>query len=398
MMTHARTQSSSPFEVFWIFLKLGLTSFGGPVAHIGYFHAEFVSRRKWLDDESFTELVALCQFLPGPASSQLGIAIGWQRAKALGSIAAWLGFTLPSALILIALAYGFSIFDLGADNAWLHGLKLAAVAFVAQALWSMGKPLRSERIALVIALASAALVSLAPGTASQILAIGLGAVAGSLFIKPKLSPSAPDGTRSPNRAGLIPLILFFGLLTSLPLLAQSFPHPLLKLTEAMYRAGSLVFGGGHVVLPLLQSSTVETGLVSQSHFIAGYSFAQGVPGPLFSIAAYLGTVSGEGSSAWAGGVMALLAIFLPGYLLIIGVLPHWDAIRRRPKARTVLAGINAAALGLLLAAFYNPIWSEAIQTPLDFVIAALCFVALVVFKISPLLTLVIAALTGLLRI
>src|SRR6266705_2429795 len=343
-------------EVLTVFLRLGLTSFGGPVAHLGYFREEFVARRRWLDDRSYADLVALCQFLPGPASSQVGIAVGLLRAGYPGALAAWVGFTLPSAVAMVLFAYGVGVLG-HVGLGWLHGLKVAAVAVVAQAVLGMARTLAPDRARATLAVADAIIALGAPSSWGQIGAIALGGIVGALLLRggEEIAPAALPLNVSRSLGALL-LVAFFALLIGLPLLAAAIPSQALKEFDAFYRAGSLVFGGGHVVLPLLQASVVPPGWVGNDTFLAGYGAAQAVPGPLFTFAAYLGTVMGPQPNGWIGATLCLIAVFLPSFLLVIGALPFWDEFRRRPGAQAALAGINAAVVGLLLAALYHPVW------------------------------------------
>jgi chromate transporter len=380
----AAATRDSAWSVFLVFLRLGLSSFGGPVAHLGYFRAEFVERRKWLDDRSFTDLVALCQFLPGPASSQVGIAVGLTRAGWAGSLAAWLGFTMPSALLLIAFAYGIARYGALAQSSAVHGLKVVAVAVVAQAVWGMAKSLCPDRPRAGLAIAAALLTLALPGAWGQIGAIVLSALAGlGLLHLPAeaAAPHQPCGVS--RRAGTLALALFFLLLAGLPLLAAALASPLLHLVDGFYRAGALVFGGGHVVLPLLQATVVPSGAVSNADFLAGYGAAQAVPGPLFTFAAYLGTVIAGPWPAWVGGLVFLVAIFVPAYLLVAGALPFWDTLRQRTRVRAAMAGVNAGVVGILLSALYDPVWTSAIHTRADFGLALAAFGLLVYARVSP---------------
>src|SRR5215468_4355635 len=342
-------------EVLTVFLKLGLTSFGGPVAHLGYFRNELVTRRGWLDDRSYADLVALCQFLPGPASSQVGIGIGLLRAGLPGAVAAWTGFTRPSALAMVLFAYGVGALGDTGGAGWLHGLKVAAVAVVAQAVLGMARTLAPDRQRATLAVA-AAVITLAFASAwGQIGAIVLGGIVGVLFLRgdaPLDHAALPISVSRATGASL--LALFFLLLAVLPLVAAIYPAQWITEFEAFYRAGSLVFGGGHVVLPLLQAAVVPPGWVSNDAFLAGYGAAQAVPGPLFTFAAYLGAVMGPPPNGWRGAALCLVAIFLPSFLLVIGVLPFWEQLRRGAVAQAALRGVNAAVVGLLLAALYNP--------------------------------------------
>ena len=377
-------------EVFLAFLRLGLTSFGGPIAHLGYFRAEFVERRRWLGERAYADLVALAQFLPGPASSQTGFAIGLMRGGAIGGLAAWCGFTLPSAIALVLFAYGangIARSPLGAGV--LHGLKLVAVAIVAQAVLGMARSLCPDRTRAAIALAALAIMTAAPGSLAQVGAIVLGGLAGLIFCR-AAGRSLPEPVPLPvsRMAGSVCLILFF------VLLALSFAPVRLgsiMLFSAFYRSGALVFGGGHVVLPLLRGAVVTPGWVSDNAFLAGYGAAQAVPGPLFTFSAYLGTVI---AGVW-GAVVALLGIFVPGMLALTGTLPFWNALRSYGGAQAVMRGINAAVVGLLGAALYDPVWTSAVQGPLDFAIAAAGFVLLVAWRAPPLVVVALAAIAGL---
>ncbi|RPI43944.1 MAG: chromate efflux transporter [Hyphomicrobiaceae bacterium] len=380
--------SSGGGEVFLVFLKLGLTSFGGPVAHLGYFREEFVIRRKWLDEHAYADLVALCQFLPGPASSQVGLAVGLSRAGYLGALAAWIGFTLPSALALVVFALGVAAVG-GADgSAWLHGLKVAAVAVVAQAVLGMMRSLAPDKERATLAVAAAAIALAFPSAWGQVSAIALGAVAGITLLR-TTAPS--DHVSLPlvvsRTAGAAALILFFALLIGLPLLASQTANQAVHLVDAFYRAGSLVFGGGHVVLPLLQAEVVPVGWVTNDQFLAGYGAAQAVPGPLFTFAAYLGAVIG----GWGIAALCLVAVFLPSFLLVIGALPFWEETRSKASAQSALRGVNAAVVGLLLAALYNPVWTAGITSTKDFALAIAAFLLLYMWQTTPWLVVILSA-------
>ena len=381
-------------EVLLAFLRLGLTSFGGPVAHIGYFRDEFVMRRRWLDDRAYADLVALCQFLPGPASSQVGIAIGLSRGGYLGALAAWTGFTLPSAVVMVMFAYGVRAMG-GGGAGWLHGLQVAAVAVVAQAVLGMMRSLAPDRERASVAVAAAILVLAFPTAWGQIGTIVLGGVAGVLLL-----PAVPRGEHAAlplavrRTTGAVLLAIFFALLIVLPLIASATTSQAVKLFDAFYRAGSLVFGGGHVVLPLLQASVVPPGWISNDAFLAGYGAAQAVPGPLFTFAAYLGAAMGPQPNGWIGGVICLVAIFLPSFLLVIGTLPFWEELRQRPTAQAALLGVNAAVVGLLLAALYRPVWTSAIDNAADFALACAAFLLLFMWRTPPWLVVVLCALAG----
>jgi chromate transporter len=382
-------------EVFAAFLKLGLTSFGGPVAHLGYFRAEFVERRRWLDEQSYVDLVALCQFLPGPASSQVGIGTGLLRAGIPGALAAWVGFTLPSAVAMVLFAFGMGTLEGALGAGWLHGLKIAAVAVVAQAVWGMAQSLCPDRPRATLAVVAAIVVLLVPSAFGQIGAIAAGGVIGLVLLRDTESRGGsalhvPIG----RRLGLACLALFFVLLIGLPLLAAAVPSQALALVDSFYRSGSLVFGGGHVVLPLLQAEVVPRGWVTNDAFLAGYGAAQAVPGPLFTFSAYLGAVMKPEPNGWLGASICLVAIFLPSFLLVFGALPFWAALRSEPRAQAALRGINAAVVGLLLAALYRPVWTSAIFAPADFALAVAAFLALAVWKLPPWLVVVLAAIAG----
>jgi len=384
---------SSFVTVFLAFMRLGLTSFGGPVAHLGYFRAEFVARRKWLDEASYVDIVALCQFLPGPASSQVALSLGIMRAGLPGALAAWLGFSMPSALALIAFAYGLgAVGDIG-QAAWLHGLKIVAVAVVAQAVWGMARTLCPDRERATLAIA-ATLIALAwPTAAGQIAAIVLGAVIGwRLLPAPAKTETAPIAIRIGRGLAVAALVLFVVLLFGLPLIASATANHAAALFSSFYRSGALVFGGGHVVLPLLQASVVPPGWIGNDAFMAGYGAAQAVPGPLFTFAAYLGAVMEPAPRGWLGGLLCLVAIYLPSFLLLIGVLPFWDALRRRVAVQAALKGVNAAVVGLLLAALYTPVWTSAILARADFALGVTAFILLVFWRVPPWLVVVLGAL------
>lgn len=381
--------------MFLIFLRLGLTSFGGPIAHLGYFREAFVTRRQWLSERSYAELVALCQFLPGPASSQVGIALGLSRAGYGGAAAAWAGFTLPSAIALILFAVGLSHYGTAIPGGALHGLKVVAVAVVAQAVWGMARNLCRGAVKLTLMLIAACIVLLAPSAWSQVGVIAAAGVAGLLLFKPQPN-TEPDSLpiAISRRAGAIWLALFVVLLVSLPILAEGLPNPVLALVDAFYRTGALVFGGGHVVLPLLQAEVVPPQWVSNDVFLAGYGATQAVPGPLFTFAAFLGASMTHAPSGWLGGVIALLAIFAPSFLLICGALPFWASLRTSPRTQAALAGVNAAVVGLLLAALYRPVWTSAIFNGYDFALAVLALVALMVWKLPPWLVVIGCGMLG----
>jgi chromate transporter len=388
------TRQGTAVEVFATFLRLGLTSFGGPVAHLGYFRAECVERRKWLDEHSYADIVALCQFLPGPASSQVGMSLGILRAGLPGALAAWLGFTMPSALALIAFGYGVSEFGNLSGAAWLHGLKIVAVAVVAQAVWGMARNLAPDRERATIAVGAAILALAVPTAFGQIGAILIGGVIGRALLASRAvpRPHTPLAVHVPRSWSIVAAVLFFALLAGLPTLAATFPSRALALFDSFYRSGSLVFGGGHVVLPLLQAEVVPPGWVTNDAFLAGYGAAQAVPGPLFTFSAYLGTVMAPPLNGWAGGLLCLGAIFLPSFLLLVGALPFWDALRRRAAVQAALLGINAAVVGLLLAALYRPVWTAAIFSPADFALGLVAFLLLAVWAVPPWIVVVLGAL------
>jgi chromate transporter len=380
-------------EVFGASLGLGLTSFGGPIAHIGYFRREYVARRGWLDESAFADLVALCQSLPGPASSQLGIAIGTRRAGLPGGLAAWLGFTLPSAVTLTLLGLAAATADLSGAG-WVHGLKLAAVAVVAQAVWSMAGTLTPDwpRRALALAAAAVALVWTIPF--AQVAIIVAGALVGRfLLAAPAAAATHPEPSPISRRTGVVALAVFLVLLVGLPVLRSADGQPV-ALAEAFYRSGALVFGGGHVVLPLLDASVVAPGWVTESQFLAGYGAAQAVPGPLFTFAAYLGTVSGPSPNGVVGATIALIAIFLPGALLVVAALPFWDRLRVSIPVRRALTGTNAAVVGILLAALYTPVWTGAIAGPLDVAVAAAGLGLLLTGRVPPIVVVALSAAAG----
>lgn len=389
-MAHSPTDRPTRiWGVFLIFLRLGLTSFGGPVAHLGYFRHEFVTRRGWLSERSYGDLVALCQFLPGPASSQVGIALGLSRAGYGGALAAWLGFTLPSAVVLILFALGIAQHSTAIPPGALHGLKVVAVAVVAQAVWGMARNLCTDAPRITLMLLAACVALLQSSAWGQVGVISAAAVAGLLLFKPT-PPAAHDAlpVTISRRAGAMWLSLFVLVLAGLPILAHWLPNPGLALTDAFYRTGALVFGGGHVVLPLLQAEVVPTGWVSNDVFLAGYGAAQAMPGPLFTFAAFLGASMTQVPTGWLGGLLCLLAIFAPSFLLVMGALPFWESLRRSPRTQAALAGVNAAVVGLLLAALYQPVWTSAIFTAQDFGLALIGVVALMVWKLPPWLVVV----------
>lgn len=393
METDRPAPHGSAGEVFRAFLKLGLTSFGGPIAHLGYFRDELVVRRKWIDEAGYADLVALCQFLPGPASSQVGFALGLLRGGPLGAAAAWAAFTLPSALLLVLFAFGAAAFDGPLGTGLLHGLKVVAVAVVAQAVWGMAKSLTPDRERASIALVAVLIVVFAAGSFGQIAAIIMGGLAGLILCRGAGAPTTGHLTFAvPKRIGLVSLALFFLLLVLLPLAAGTAQG--VAILDSFYRAGSLVFGGGHVVLPLLQAEVVPPGWVSEDAFLAGYGAAQAVPGPLFTFAAYLGAIMGPEPNGVAGAAIGVAGIFLPGFLLLIGALPFWDAFRSRPVAQAAMRGANAAVVGILGAALYDPVWTSAVLGPYDFALALSGFVLLTVWKAPPWVVVLLLAIGG----
>lgn len=384
-----------PFSVFLVFLRLGLTSFGGPVAHLAYFREELVRRRRWMSETAYADVVALCQCLPGPASSQTGIALGLARAGYAGALAAWVGFTLPSALLMILFALGVTHYGMAAAPGVLHGLKLVAVAVVAQAVWGMARSLCVGPARIAITLIAAGTVLALPGPWIQVAVMAAAAVAGIALVRPALAGAhEPLGLPVTHRAGVLALVLFAALLAGLPLLAQLAADPALHAFDAFYRAGALVFGGGHVVLPLLDAAVVAPGWVGKETFLAGYGAAQAMPGPLFTFAAFLGASMQMPPNGPGGGLLCTLAIFLPGALLVVGTLPFWESLRRNQRAQAALAGVNAGVVGLLLAALWNPVWTSAVRGPLDIVLAALALVALMVWKLPPWLVVVASGVAG----
>jgi chromate transporter len=389
---------TAAWEVLLTFLRLGCTSFGGPVAHIGYFRAEFVERRRWVTESAFADLVALCQFMPGPASSQLGMSIGLLRAGPLGMLAAWVGFTLPSALAMLAFAYGVEALGDVSNAAWLKGLKLVAVAVVAQAVWGMAQSLAPDRPRATLAVAAALVALAVPSSIGQIAAIVLGGIIGVTLL-----PSAPrTGATDHEPLGLnlhrgvaaTAIVMFFVLLLFLAPIAATIDSQALRLFEAFYRAGALVFGGGHVVLPLLQAAVVPPGWVTNDAFLAGYGAAQAMPGPLFTFAAYLGAVMMPPPNGALGALIAVVAIFVPSFLLVTGLLPFWDTLRQRQGMQAMLRGVNAAVVGVLLAALYTPVWTSGVHTPAGFGLALAAFLALALWAVSPWIVVVAGALVA----
>lgn len=385
---------SSVAEVYLVFFRWGFLGFGGPVAHLGYFQKDFVQKRQWLTDSEYADLVALCQFLPGPASSQVGFAIGLKRAGIAGAFAAWVGFTLPSAALMIGFAYGLSALGAVQEAGWIIGLKLAAVAVVADAIWNMAAKLCPDRERALLALGAAAVLLLMVDAIWQVAVIVLGGLAGWLLFRNRAQPKTGAETAEMRRSGWPYLAAFFALLLGLPLAYELQGGDWLAVTEGFYRAGSLVFGGGHVVLPLLESFTVGRGWIDQDTFLAGYGAAQALPGPLFAFSSFLGASLSAGPGGVTGGVLGLIAIYLPSWLLVLGAIPYWERIRRFKAAQAALMGTNAAVVGLLLAAFYDPIWTAGVTAPSRLAFAFLAFGALRFAKLAPWALVLLCALAG----
>ncbi len=387
----------SPLEILLIFLRLGCTSFGGPVAHLGYFRAEFVAKRQWLSEATFADLVALCQFMPGPASSQTGMAIGLIRGGWLGMLAAWVGFTLPSALAMTLFAYGIEYIGDPSQAGWLHGLRLVAVAVVAQAVWGMARSLAPEKERASVAVAACLLCLAIPSSVGQVGAIVLGGVIGVLAL-PRVAPALRQkdalNVGIPVPAAVALLTLFIVFLAGLPVLTRSVDIQWVHLVDAFYMAGSLVFGGGHVVLPLLQGAVVTPGWVGQNVFLAGYGATQAMPGPIFTFAAFLGAVEGPSPNGWVGAIVATVSIFASSFLLVGGLLPFWDRLRHRLGVQATMRGVNAAVVGVLLAALYNPIWTGSVHGPIDFSIVLVAFLLLTAWAQAPWLVVFIGAVAG----
>ena len=382
----------SALEVFLVFLKLGLTSFGGPVAHLGYFRQEFVERRRWLAEATFVDIVALCQFLPGPASSQTGLMIGLSRAGYGGAAAAWLGFTTPSALAMVLFAFAAPALSRTLGGAWMHGLRLAAVAVVAQAVLALTRSLAPDRERATFAVAAALAALMLPSALTQLGVIAAGLALGLALLRPDQDAPRPElPVMVGRRAGAAALAVFVALLFGLPLAASVTGSHGLDLFARFYRVGSLVFGGGHVVLPLLQAQVVTPGWIDQRAFLSGYGAAQAVPGPLFTFAAYLGAAMGPAPNGWPGAAICLAAIFLPSFFLIVGVAPFWNALRRRREAQGALMGANAAVVGLLAAALYNPVWTSAVSAPADVAMVLAAFLLLTAWRAPPWLVVALSA-------
>lgn len=385
----------APLEVFTAFLRLGLSAFGGPIAHLGYFREEFVNRRRWLSEEAYTDLVALCQFLPGPASSQVGFGLGLLRAGPIGAAAAWLGFTLPSAALMTAFAYGAAELSGPLALGLIHGLKLVAVAIVAQAVFGMARSLTPDARRAGIAVAAAAIVILTAAAVGQVAAIAAGALAGLVLCRGAVQARAAHLFPLSRRVGWIALGACLVLLVGLPAGAALTGAPLLSRADAFYRSGALVFGGGHVVLPLLKHAVVDPGWVSQDRFLAGYGAAQAMPGPLFTFGAFLGASMGPPLGGLGGAAVGLVAIFVPGLLALLAALPFWSELRRRTAAQAAMRGANAAVVGILALALYDPVWTSAVRSPLDFGAVLAGFVLLVAFRSPPVLVVALGAAFGL---
>jgi len=385
------------FEVFLVFLRLGCTSFGGPVAHLGYYRADLVAKRQWLSEATFADIVALCQFMPGPASSQTGMAIGLLRAGPLGMLAAWLGFTLPSALAMTLFAYGAGAIGDLSHAGWLRGLKLVAVAVVAQAVWGMARSLAPDRTRASVAVGACLVCLAVPSSPGQIAAILLGALLGATVLPGEVAGAERPvsmGVRIPAGLAVALLVAFFALLFGLPVLADATGGHFVRLADAFYRAGSLVFGGGHVVLPLLQATVVKPGWVGQDMFLAGYGATQAMPGPIFTFAAFLGAVETPEPNGWVGALVATVSIFASSFLLVGGLLPFWDTLRHRTRVRTALLGVNAAVVGVLLAALFTPIWTGAVHTPADFGLGLVAFLLLTLWAVPPWVVVLLGAAGG----
>ena len=385
-------------RIFWAFLVLGMTAFGGPVAHFGYFRTEFVDRRKWLDERSFAYLVSLCQFLPGPASSQTGIAIGMMKGGWAGGVVAWLGFTTPGAIIMIGLGFGLSFAETSAGQGVVHGLKLAAVAVVANALWGMARNACGNATRASFAAVACVAILFAGGAWFQLAVIAVAAIAGSLILKDApLDPSNGAPTKGNRAVGIAMLAVFLLILFALPVIAESIRAGNLDAFTSFFRVGALVFGGGHVVLPLLEAEVVPTGWTSTDAFLAGYGAVQAIPGPMFTLTGYLGNVIDPGNGyigGWTGGVLAIVAVFLPAFLLLGATLPFWDALRSRDRIRAALSGVNAAVVGLLLAVLFTPVWTSSVRDTSDFATVVLAVVLLAFWRLPPWLVVMLAAVVG----
>ncbi len=377
-------------EILLISTKLGLTSFGGPIAHLGYFREEYVKKRKWLDEKSYADLIALCQFLPGPASSQVGISIGMLRGGIFGGVLSWIGFTMPSVIVLILFAYLVQGFD-ASSAGWINGLKIVAVAVVAQAVLGMGKNLAPDRPRITMAILAALITLFFPSAIGQIGTIIAAGIVGYVLYKEIKMDDVQDMPITISRkVGALAWIVFIALLVGLPLLRTAFPTIWMGIIDIYYRVGSIVFGGGHVVLPMLEREVVPIGMVTESEFLAGYGATQAVPGPLFTFASYLGTVT----AGWSGALVATAAMFLPSFLLVLGTLPFWNVLRKKPSVRAALMGVNAAVVGILLAALYDPVFTSAIKTTPDFALALVAFGLLMYWKVAPWIVVLATSLGG----
>lgn len=385
-----RENTKKLWELFMVALKLGLTSFGGPTAHLGYFYHEYVTKKKWLDEKTYVDLVALCQILPGPASSQVGMGIGVMRAGMIGGIVSFLGFTLPSIMMLLCFALFIDHFNIQ-NTGWLHGLKLVAVVIVLQAVINMGQKLANEKKTALIAALAACSCLIWPTSLTQIIIILCACLLGLIVGKSSNEKSFHElHIPISKRTGIILLVLFFGILFILPLLSRWTSNGWIALFESFYRTGSLVFGGGHVVLPLLEREFIPQGLINKETFLAGYGAAQAVPGPLFTFATYLGAIM----KGWTGAIIATLAIFMPAYFLIVGTLPFWDVLRRKTMIQNALIGVNAAVVGILLAALYDPIFTSSVKQPIDFAFGTILFIFLTIWKLPPWIIVLIGAIGG----
>ncbi len=384
------------FSLFWIFLKLGLTSFGGPIAHLGYFRKEFVEKRQWLEEREYAELVALCQFLPGPASSQTGIGIGMLRGRWLGALAAWLGFTLPSALLMIGLGLGVNAVEGLAGWGLVAGLKIAAVLVVIQAVWSMAHSLCPDTIRKTLAVEVAVLLFLFPWPWMQVFVILLAAVTGMILFQDKVEvlPKKSVKYGVSRSGGWVALGIWGGGLILLPVVGALYPEGWLGIADRFFRAGALVFGGGHVVLPLLEAEMVVPGVIQEGEFLAGYAAAQALPGPLFAFAGYLGAVSLIGPTGWLGGLGGVVFIFLPGALILIAVLPFWEQLRRFPIISAAVLGANAGVVGVLAAALYDPIFISSIHGSKEMVVLALGSIPLFIYRLPVWITILVCAVLG----
>ncbi|MDN7906054.1 chromate efflux transporter [Burkholderia diffusa] len=389
------TPSRHAWPVFVAFLRLGLTSFGGPVAHLGYFRDAFVTRRRWLTERAYADLVGLCQFLPGPASSQVGMAIGLSRAGYAGMFAAWLGFTLPSALLMMLFALGVHATGMPVAAGALHGLRIVSVAVIAQAVWGMARTLCPDARRVTLMAIATCIALLVPAAWLQVVVIVAAGAAGLMLLpQPERGAHEPLPLHVSRRAGLLWLVLFAALIVVLPVAASALHSNTLAVVDAFFRTGALVFGGGHVVLPLLQAAVVAPGWVGDSAFLAGYGVAQAVPGPLFTFSAFLGALLRDAPNGWLGGMIALVSIFAPSFLLVAGTAPFWERLRRSTRMQAALAGVNAAVVGLLLAALYHPVWSDTIVSPRDFAAALVAFVALVFWRVPPWAVVIASAALG----